>query len=342
MKYNGLDVYDIALGENDVGIKATSLVALPAMESQFLHFNKVNPQFIFASEEKRELIGAVMVPDKLIYRNIDGFKFWVNFTSDTIRQLTSKMIKSGTAGLFTIEHKYEAQEGAIDVQEVWIKESENDKSLGFGIDEPVGTSFMKVKINDELIWNEIKESGLNGFSIELDASIIEKKQLLFNKDEESKKEVKMKITDVFANSVEANGVKLHFNSELKKNAYLVTETEAGLPEAYTGEFSHKSVNYSVVDGVVIDAVDIELSTRQSIESLSADFKAVRETMANIMLSKESLDEKQAELDLLTSQFEIDKKGFEDLKKAGIKKFEANLSKSISEKGVGSKNWLSKF
>ena len=37
MKYNGLDVYDITLGKDDIGIKATSLVTLPAMESQFLH-----------------------------------------------------------------------------------------------------------------------------------------------------------------------------------------------------------------------------------------------------------------------------------------------------------------
>lgn len=342
MKYNGLDVYDITLGKEDIGIKATSLVTLPAMESQFLHFNEDKPQFIFASEEKRELIGAIMIPDKLIYRNIDGFKFWVNFTAETIRELTSKMIKSGTAGLFTIQHKHDAQEGAIDVQEVWIKESKDDKSMGFGIDEPIGTSFMKVKVNDELIWNEIKESGLNGFSIELDASIIEKNELLFNKEEEPKKEVKMNITDVFTNSVEVNGVKLHFNSDLKKNTYLVTENEAGLPEAFTGDFSYESINYNVVDGVVLETVNVELSTKESIESLSADFKAVKETMDNIMLSQASIDEKEAELVLLQTQFEADKVAFATLKAAGIKKFDINLSKAISDKGVESKTWLSKF
>jgi hypothetical protein len=283
-----------------------------------------------------------MIPDKLIYRNIDGFKFWVNFTADTIRELTSNMIKSGTAGLFTIQHKHDANEGDIDVQEVWIKETENDKSIDFGIEEPIGTSFMKVKVNNELIWNEIKESGLNGFSIELDASIVEKNELLFNKEEEPKKEVKMNITDVFTNSVEVNGVKLHFNSDLKKNTYLVTENEAGLPEAYSGAFSYESINYSVVDGVVLEAVNVELSTKESIESLSAEFAAVKETMENIMLSKASLEEKEAELALLQTQFEADKEAFAALKATGIKKFEINLSKAIADKGVASKNWLSKF
>jgi len=341
MKYNGLDVYDITLGVDDIGIKATSLVTLPAMDSQFLHFNEEKPQFIFASEEKRELIGAIMIPDKLIYRNIDGFKFWVNFTAETIRELTSKMIKSGTAGLFTIQHQHDAVDGAIDVQEVWIKESDTDKSMDFGIEEPIGTSFMKVKVNDELIWNQIKESGLNGFSIELDASIVEKNELVFNKEVEPKKET-MNITDVFTNSVEVNGVKLHFNSDLKKNTYIVTESEAGLPMAFSGEFSLDSVNYNVVDGVVLEAEDVQLSTKESIENLSTEFKAVKETMDNIMLSQASIEEKTAELELLTTQFEADKEAFIALKAKGVQKFEINLSKAIAEKGVASQNWLSKF
>ena len=87
MKYNGLDVYDITLQKNDIGISATSLVTLPAMESQFLYFNKDKPQFMFSDEEKGELIGAFMIPDKLIYRDVGGYKFYVNFTKEVISDL---------------------------------------------------------------------------------------------------------------------------------------------------------------------------------------------------------------------------------------------------------------
>ena len=99
MKYNGLDVYDITLGKDDIGIKATSLVTLPAMESQFLHFNEDKPQFIFASEEKRELIGAIMIPDKLIYRNIDGFKFWVIIHNYFMHAFDNICNRNGRIGL---------------------------------------------------------------------------------------------------------------------------------------------------------------------------------------------------------------------------------------------------
>lgn len=340
MKYNGLDIYDIMLGGEDFGIKATSLVTLPAMESQFIHFNEDKPQFIFASEEKRELVGAIMIPDKLIYRNINGHKFWVNFEKSVIKELTSRMIKSGTAGLFTVQHKHEVMDGAIEVQEVWIKESENDKSVGFDIHEPIGTSFMKVKVNDELIWNQIKESGLNGFSIELDASIVEKQDLLFKKDE--KKLNKMKITDVFTNTIEANGVKLYFNSSLGKNTYLVSEGEDNKPVAFTGEFNHDSVIYKVENGVVFEATDVELSTKEAIEGLNSSFAEVKQTMEALISGQANIAEKEEELRLLNEQFQLEKDAFAALKQKGTKKIEVNLSKSIAQLGATSKSWLSQF
>jgi len=339
MKYNGLDVYDITLQENDIGIKATSLVTLPATESEFLYFNKDKPQFVFSNEEKQELVGAIMIPDKLIYRDIAGQKFYVNFTKEVIKDLTGKMIKSGTAGLFTIQHQHDVVGDGVEVLEVWIKESENDKSIDFGIEENIGTAFMKVKVNDQSIIKHIKESGLNGFSIELDASIVEKNELLFKK-EEPKKEPKMSIKDVFSNSVEVNGVELLFNSDLGKGAYLVSEGEDGKPVPYTGEFNLKSVIYKVENGVVSDVEDVEVSTKDAIENLLAEFTAVKDSVEAIMTSKEAIEANEAELELLKTQFEADKLAFAELKAKGISKVEVNLSKAISESG-GS-DWMDKF
>lgn len=340
MKYNGLNVFDITLTENDIGIGATSLVTLPAMESQFVHFDEDKPQFIFADEEKREIVGAFMIPDKLIYRNIDGNKFYVNFTKEVIRELTSRMIKTGTAGLFTVQHKYEVEDGGIDIQEIWIKESDNDKSMDFDIDEPFGTAFMKVKVNDERIWKHVKESGLNGFSIELDASIVEKNELLFKQDEPKTK--KMNIKDVFANDVEVGGVKLHFNAELGKGAYLVTESEEGRPDAYTGEFSYEGVAYKVENGIVLEAENVELSTREAIENLLTEFSTVKETVESILTKSSEIEEREAELELLKTQLQADKEAFQEMKEKGVPKVNTNLSVNIPENGVASRDWLNKF
>lgn len=339
MEYNGLKIFDITLVEDDVGIKATSMVTLPAIESGFLHFNKDKPQFIFSNEEKREVVGAFMIPNKPIYRDINGYKFYVNFTEDVIRQLTTKMLKSGTAGIFTIQHKNDVPDGDIDIQEVWIKETESDKSVGFGIDECIGTAFMKVKVNDERIWNQVKEYGLTGFSIELDASIVERNELLFN----TNKNIKMSIKDVFKNAITVDGVELHFNSDLKKNTYLVSEGEDGQAVAYNGEFNHENVVYKVEDGVVKDVENIELSTQESIKDLVSEFSTLKSGVESLLLSKKAIEDKEAELDLLKTQFAAEKLDFAKQKEAaGASKVKVNLNKQISDAGAIGKSWLGKF
>jgi len=337
MKYNGLDVYDIVLGESSIGISATSLVTLPATESSFLHFGEESPQFKFADEEKRELIGAIMIPDKLIFRKIGETSFYVNFTKEIIRDLTSKMIKDGTAGVFTVQHSVDVTDDSVEVQEVWIKETEQDKSVAFGIDEPIGASFMKVKINDDIIWNAIKDNGLNGFSIELDAAIAKKKEV-FN---EIKPEEKMNITDVFSNTVNANDVELYFNAELVKGAYLVFADKDGKPSAYSGEFTHNSTKFSVENGVVTEALNIQLSTDEQIKALADAFSVLAGKLDGFSETEEKLTADAAEFELLKEQFELAKAEFEASKTAG-EGTKLSFAAQMAANAAASKEWKSQF
>ena len=51
--------------------------------------------------------------------------------------------------------------------ESWIKEDEKfDKSLAYGFDLPVGTWFVKMKIENDEMWERIKSGELKGLSIE--------------------------------------------------------------------------------------------------------------------------------------------------------------------------------
>jgi len=340
MKYQGLDVYDITMADADFGVTRTSLVTLPAIESNFLYFGKDNPQFKFANEEKGELVGAIMIPNKLIYRKIGDYQFWVNFTPEVIKKLTGKMISDGTAGLFSVMHKGEVAKGAVEVQEVWIKETENDKSIDFGIEEPIGTSFMKVKVNDDKLKSLIKENGLNGFSIELDASIVEKSEL-FNKVEEPKKEPSMKITDIFSNSVEANGITLYFSGELAKNSYLVSETEAGKPAPYSGAFSIKGMKYTVENGVVTEAENVELSIDQRLEQLAEKFDALSALAEKNLKTEEEIAAKEAELELLNAQFKKEKAEFAKIK-GEKREVTLALSKQMTENQTSGRDWFAKF
>ena len=50
--------------------------------------------------------------------------------------------------------------------ESWIKEGDQDKSKLYGYDLPNGTWFVKMKIENDELWNKIKEGELKGLSIE--------------------------------------------------------------------------------------------------------------------------------------------------------------------------------
>jgi hypothetical protein len=55
----------------------------------------------------------------------------------------------------------------VTVVESWIKEGKNDKSIELGLPElPDGTWFIGTKVDEEHVWNDVKEGKVRGYSIE--------------------------------------------------------------------------------------------------------------------------------------------------------------------------------
>ena len=167
---DNIKVYDVQLEDWQEGVFATSLVNKPAIGSDFVFFSEDSQTMFFANEEKREVVGAIMIPDVLIPRkDPDGGVYYVRFSKEVIEGLNLRMKEYGYDKSFTFAHAYSAQ-GNVKLLESWIKEFDEDKSNAYGFDLPIGTMFMKVKINEDTLWEMVKEKKLNGFSIELNAS----------------------------------------------------------------------------------------------------------------------------------------------------------------------------
>ena len=175
-------IFDIEIDDSDFspnGIFQVSLVKSPAIESDFMYFSKdgeftERQQLYHFNEEKREVVGAVLIPDKLIYRYSKEIgEYYVRFSKEVIESLVYKMSKDNVFNMFNIEHNKESV-GNVFVTEQWIKESEEDKSSKYSklSDLAVGTLFMKCKIDNDEVWNEIKDGELKGFSVELNSYII--------------------------------------------------------------------------------------------------------------------------------------------------------------------------
>lgn len=167
-----LPLYDIDLGDfnSENGIFRISLVGAPAIEENFIHFKDEKIQF-FKDEEKRQVVGPIMIPNKPIYRrNSDMGEYYIRFTEKAIDDIMYKYSKDGKFNLFNIEHTDQNFDG-VTMLEIWKKESDADKSSKYGYDLPEGTVFVKAQIEDESLWSSIKTGEINGFSIEIKADI---------------------------------------------------------------------------------------------------------------------------------------------------------------------------
>ena len=151
------------------GVEAISLVEFPAIEENWVFFNK--DQFLTLAkldEEQKTLVGAVLIPNKEIPRydqDLDE-KYTVFFTEDTIKKAQELFMSSLRNNNATYEHKVPVE--GMTVVESWIKEDKkNDKSNSFGFNKlPLGTWFVKMKVNNPEIWDSVKEGKVRGFSIE--------------------------------------------------------------------------------------------------------------------------------------------------------------------------------
>jgi hypothetical protein len=167
--YIVMDTYNVIFNEEEnEGVYAISLVSDPAIGVQFLALAKQTElKLATVNEEQRILVGAILIPEQLIYRNQDGNEYNIKFTAETIKQVHRNFVKQGYQNNSTIEHSGMQIEDVTFV-ETWIKEDEvHDKSVLYGFSEKVGTMFGLMKVNNDEIWNDYVKTGkVKGFSID--------------------------------------------------------------------------------------------------------------------------------------------------------------------------------
>jgi hypothetical protein len=163
-----LPVYEIMVDEFDeTGISLISLVQDPAIMVKGMAFNKSSMMSFKEVGDKQIIVGPALIPDMRIYREDDKFgQYYVVFSKETIAKMVEKFNKYGSNRKINIDHSNMMVDAFI--IEDWITEDAvYDKSRKYGIEVPVGTYMIMVKIEDKNFWeNEVKGNGKFGFSIE--------------------------------------------------------------------------------------------------------------------------------------------------------------------------------
>lgn len=164
-----MKIVELILDENDDlnGIEAISIVENPAIEEDFIALKDKKPlQLAEVDKEKKILMGALLIPNKPIYRKNAEEEYYIYFSRDTVLKASQKYLKAGNQKNSTLEHQMNIQ--GLTLVESWIKEDMvYDKSVKYGMDVPLGTWMGSVKVDNDEVWDNYVKTGLvKGFSIE--------------------------------------------------------------------------------------------------------------------------------------------------------------------------------
>jgi|TARA_R110000751_G_scaffold68789_3_gene139922 hypothetical protein len=163
-----MKIIELVLDEEQEGsgVEAISIVESPAIEEDFVALKKEEIKLAEVSKDKKLLMGALLVPNKPIFRKSEKEEYYIYFSKDTILKASQLYLKNGNQNNSTLEHQHSLN--GLTLVESWIVESETqDKSRLYNMNVPVGTWMGTVKVNNDDVWNEyVKTNKVKGFSIE--------------------------------------------------------------------------------------------------------------------------------------------------------------------------------
>tara|TARA_R100000951_G_scaffold80416_1_gene68270 strand:- start:192 stop:1100 length:909 start_codon:yes stop_codon:yes gene_type:complete len=181
-----MKIVELILDDNEEsGIEAISIVESPAIESDFVALKSDEIKLAEVDKEKKILMGALLIPNKPIYRKTEGDEYYIYFSKDTVLKASQRYLTNGYQSNSTLEHSDNLQ--GLTLVESWIVEDEvQDKSRKYDMNVPVGTWMGTVKVDNDEVWNQYVKTGkVKGFSIEgFFADKIEKPKLSLEQIEE--------------------------------------------------------------------------------------------------------------------------------------------------------------
>lgn len=181
--------------DEDKGVFAMSLVSNPAMESEWVALKNEPLKLKGINKKEGILLGVAMIPNKPIYRNDENGEYLIEFSNDSIKNIAYQFVKRGNVNNSTVEHELQLGQEVVNVVESWLIEDDvHDKTRLYGINEPVGSWAVKMKVNDPDLYERASNGELKGISIE---GFFDKKLVNLKEDDHMSKSIAEAIKDGF-------------------------------------------------------------------------------------------------------------------------------------------------
>mgnify|MGYP003636806563 FL=1 len=222
-------IVELVLDEDqeNTGIEAISIVDNPAIEADFIALKAEEVRLAEVSKEKRILMGALLIPNKPIYRMSEDGEYYIYFSKETVEKASQMYLRNGNQNNATLEHQHQLQ--GLTLVESWIIEDEvHDKSKKYGLNLPVGTWMGSMKVESDDVWADLKKKG--GFSIEgYFADKMQKLKTIKPKMNKEQKEAEVLLSKIIS-IVKGERVDLSLVDDAKKILNELTDLKNGFGE----------------------------------------------------------------------------------------------------------------
>lgn len=227
----------VSLDDDTEYMSAISFVESPAVEYQFLTFDKEKPQLKFSvdNELEHKVTSVVCLCDVPIYRySPDMGEFYVKFDKTAIDNMIYKYSKSGLQNMVNLQHDENKFVDGVTMIEMYQVNREKGILHKDFSDVPDYSLMATFKIDNEAVWNDIISGKCNGYSLELYSSIEPTNTFIEVKDEEQFTTQQPEETDIntfiddlykylIGEGIDSNDIEILFADSKKKLNELIDE-----------------------------------------------------------------------------------------------------------------------
>jgi hypothetical protein len=337
-----LPIYKLSIDDNDdSGVDYNAFVDMPAHQKGFIAFGKQSIKYDF-NEEKRIVTGVMISADTPIYRNDSAFgEHYVFFDAKTIEQIKEKFHKQQFNNNVNKMHDpNQTVEGVYMIASYLIGGDKNPKAPEVFASQNLanGTWIASYKIDNNEVWNEVKNGKFQGFSVE--GSFFKDLVKIKTKNKMSKKSKSIfeilfgsnkAETQTFASATTTDGVVVMYDGELEVGTAVFIEADGEQIPAPEGDHQITLEDGSV-KVITLDATGIVTAIVEE-EALKEDEeeeeKGVNEEVAEVM--KSVLKDTHERFTALEKENKELRAEIEKIKLAKDSKFDADTKKTDTKK-----------
>lgn len=172
-----IPVYSLTIDEmkEDYGVSVISFVESPAIEKTFLALSKQKELKLSVNTEKRIVTGVALRADFPIYRKSNGKEFYFTVSQDEMEKIMQKFMLEKRGDAVNIEHEKNASVNNVFLIESFLLTDHHKLAYPEFSDVESGSWMVSYKVNNDKVWEAVKDGKLKGFSVELVGDLDESK-----------------------------------------------------------------------------------------------------------------------------------------------------------------------